>query len=521
MRSLVYNIQPYSNIGDNATLLYRVMEAAGGGRTYLSDTRFGGILRADGGISTWPNPIKIRNTSDGPPYILAMRNGYSLDDKDQFLRKDGSTPLTGDWNVGSKSITGIETAEAKTVKASTGIFGTFLDNVDAALKATTAYFSEAVNMANTLTVGGRTNLNGGLGVTGSSDLNGNLNVIGPSALTGNLSVTGSGSINGGLGVTGASNLNGRLNVSGDTVLAGGTKVADFRLENEALFGGRCNPSTQTLARASSGSADYGNSLRLLVCDPNSSTWTRPQADYQSQIQTLAGNLSNVSSSVDTLANLTEQLKNRKVYAEYVDIMWNPATFQGTEIYKLPQKDQFGNIVKDKNGAPVLVSYTREVWKSDLWYSDYGGRTWKPTPWVCNPTDRDTREARNSNSFNYAGSGPFYPPMTPPMIFSLDGGADAGQTIVYDVGCIDRYNSIFNPPVWHVAVGQKQRNISGGNNCGSGLGSNLDEFAWLTNQASNGFLYYDNPQKCKVFNIRTPNFNSEELKARFMVFFKKE
>jgi len=96
-------------------------------------------------------------------------------------------------------------------------------------------------------------------------------------------------------------------------------------------------------------------------------------------------------------------------------------------------------------------------------------------------------------------------------------------VVYDVGCIDRYNSISNPPVWHVAVGQKQRNISGGNNCGSGLSSNLDEFAWRTNQQQNngGFTYYDNGKPCRLFNIRTPNFNSVEIKARFMVFFKKE
>jgi hypothetical protein len=288
-------------------------------------------------------------------------------------------------------------------------------------------------------------------------------------------------------------------------LAGGTKVADFRLEKEAVFGGACNPSTQTLARASSSSADYGNNLRLLVCDPNSNKWTRPQADYNSLIQGLAVNIGNITGAVSGLETVTNELKKRKVYVEYVDIQWEPARYKGTE-----------------NFVERGETKTREVWESDLWYSDYGGRTWKPTPWVCNPSDLESREAKNSSGFNYAGSGPFYPPFTPPMLFSLDGGADADQTVVYDVGCINRFNSTMNPPVWHVAVGQKQRNISGGNNCGSGLSSNLDDFAWITNQGrGNGFSYYDNGKRCRLFNIRTPNFNSVEIKARFMVFFKKE
>lgn len=491
MRSLVYNIQPYSNLNDNSSLLYRVMQASGGGRTYLSDTRFGGELRSDGGVSTLANPIKMRNTTDGPPFILAMQNGYASEGLDAFVRRDGSTPLTSDWNVGNQSITGINNLDAGTatvtgeinagsvsagsvygnsVSGLTGVFGDFLGAVRAALNATTAYFSGDVTTDGDLTVAGATKINSDLTVAGASKLNSN------------------------------------LSVAGNTVLAGGTKVADFRLENEAVFGGTCDPSTQTLARASSSSADYGNNLRLLVCDPNSKKWTRPQADYNSQIQNLAGNLGVVSGNVDSLTTLTEQLKNRKVYVEYFDIQWDPANFKGTEEYT-------------ERGEKK----TREVWETELWRSDYGGRTWKPTPWVCNPSDRNTREANNSSSFNYASSGPIYPPFTPPMLFSLDGGADADQTVVYDVGCIDRFNTITNPPVWHVAVGQKQRNISGGNNCGSGLSSNLNEFAWKTNQGqvNGGFNYYDNGEKCRLFNIRTPNFNSVEIKARFMVFFKKD
>ena len=484
LRSLVFNIQPYLDVATNSPLLYRVMEAAGGGRTYLSDTRFNGELRADNGSSVAVNPIAIHASQDKAPFILAMRNGYGSAGQDVFVRRDGSKTLTSEWNVGNQSITGINNLEAgaatvaggvnagsvsagsvygNSVSGSTGFFGGFFGAARAALNATTAYFSGDVTADSDLTVAGSTKL--------KSDLT----------------------------VAGASSLNSHLSVAGNTVLAGGTKVADFRLEKEAVFGGACNPSTQTLARASSSSADYGNNLRLLVCDPNSNKWTRPQADYNSQIQNLAGSLGVVSGNVDSLTTLTEQLKDRKISVEYFDVQWDPARYIGTEEYI-------------ERGEKK----TREVWQTANWYSDYGGRTWKITPWVCNPSDRNTRESKNSSGFYYTGSGPFSPPFTPPMLFSLDGGADADQTVVYDVGCIDRYNSIVNPPYWHVAVGQKQRNISGGNNCGSGLSSNLNDFAWITNQD-----YYDNGERCRLFNIRTPNFNSVEIKARFMVFFKKE
>jgi len=501
IRSLVYNIQPYSNIGDNANLLYRVTGAAGGGRTYLSDTRFGGILKADGGVSEWPNPIKMRNTTDGPPYILAMRNGYSSEGLDQFVRKDGSTPLTGDWGVGGQSITGINTVGANyvaanyigtndiltntatvtgalnagsvsagsvsagSVNAVTGVFGNFLGNIRAALNATTAYFSGDV------------------------------------IVDANLKIANDTQVSGALSVIGASKLSSDLSVAGNTVLAGGTKVADFRLENEALLGGKCNSGTQTLARASSDSSDYNNSLRLLVCDPNTNTWTRPQADYYSKIEGVAGSIGAVSDSVNDLA---EQMKKRKVFVEYYDVMWNPARYIGTETYV-------------ERGE----TKTREVWESDAWLGSYGGRTWKPTPWVCHPDDIGTRT--NTTDSPYLKGGVTYrPPFTPPLIFSLDGGADADQTVVYDVACMNKYNAIANPPLWHVAVGQKERNISGGNNCGSGLSSRLDEFAWRTNQKQNngGFLYYENEKPCRQFNIYTPNFNSREIKARFMIFFNK-
>jgi len=372
VRSLVYNIQPYSNIGDNATLLYRVMEAAGGGRTYLSDTRFGGILKADGGVSEWPNPIKMRNTSDGPPYILAMSNGYSLDDKNQFVRKDGSTPLTGDWNVGGQSITGINNLAASSA------------TVTGALNAGSATVTGALNAGSATVTGGLSAGSVSAGTVYGNSVSGLTGVFGNflggarAALNATTAYfSGDVTTDGELTVAGASKLNSDLAVAGNTVLSGGTKVADFRIENEAVLGGACNPSTQTLSRASTNSSEYNNSLRLLVCDPDSSKWSTPQKDYGSSID----GLTNITSGLQVTTN---NLSKKKLVV-YTDVLtWQAATYDTNFPGRYQTVPNF-----QATGA---------------------GRTWVPTKFACNNGDM------------------------PPVLVSYDWVAEPNQTLVYNAGC---------------------------------------------------------------------------------------
>jgi prepilin-type N-terminal cleavage/methylation domain-containing protein len=487
LRSLVYNIQPYTDLGDNQTLLYRVMEAAGAGRTYLSDTRYGGQLRSDGGVSTLDNPIKLRNSNDGPPFILAIRNGYGSSGQDVFVRRDGSTTLKGDWGVGGQqSITGINTLAANnlavtgqvganniltnsatvtgalgagsisagsvsadsvsagsvfgnTVSGLTGVFGNFLGNTRAALNATTAYFSGDVTTDGDLSVSGATKL--------SRDLT----------------------------VAGASKLNNDLTVAGATRLTGGTKVSDFRLENEAVLGGACISSTQTLARAASTSSDYGNSLRLLVCDPVTSTWVRPQKDYRDEIKITNENLNSVSQNVGSNTNDIKKLGDRvaKVEGEYmtwdfINVTWSKVSSSGMPSSNVWKKTPFqctnigGNIGGSGVGLPV--------------YGGEAGVRWKQYA-------SDIQKGLAGSSY------------TPPILIGFDNTPN--EEVVYDINCENGY--------WYVGISTKASNIAGGNICRDGLIRPI---------------YTSSPCDEQPFNLSTPSYNKQVMAARFIAFTRK-
>lgn len=269
LQSLVFNLQPLA-VGEGLSpfTVARIQEFAGGGQTYVSTERqrkltaFAGS--PDGSID---NPLVMsKNETMGAPNIIAVRNGYGSSREDAFVRKDGSTPLTGNWDVGGKNITnagvlGAGTLSANSVVAGTGVFGAFTKVVDAALKATTAYFSGNVTVGGELTVVDKTRLGTDLVVSGATELVGSVKVRGPSNLWGGLSVKGLGEfldglkvsgfseLLGGLKVNGASNLTGTLtvseltkldgglNVPGTTSLVGATSVNDFKLGTESILGG--------------------------------------------------------------------------------------------------------------------------------------------------------------------------------------------------------------------------------------------------------------------------------------------
>lgn len=292
LRSLVFNLQPYfAGDADQRLVLYQVQQAAGGGSTFISDERSDGKLKAFSNATenTLSNPlVKSSFPTIGAPFIIAMRNGYGSSGWDSYVRRDGSTTLKGDWNVGGKSITGIDnlstnSAEVSgelnagsvatgsvsagsvsatgTVKGGDGVFGNFLGNFKAALNATTAYFSDSLTVAQT------------------------------------------------------------TRLSGDTYLDGKTMAAKIRLTSEAALGDACVASDETLRRSTT-----NGSVLLLVCDPTSKTWVRSQEDYRGEIDNiyvaikdLGGSVTNINNSLASVGGSVISVEKRlaKVEDDYI------------------------------------------------------------------------------------------------------------------------------------------------------------------------------------------------------------
>jgi prepilin-type N-terminal cleavage/methylation domain-containing protein len=504
LRSLVYNIQPYSDASNNDVLLYRV-NAAGGGNIYLSDSRFSGKLKSSGGTGELENPVFYKPVGKalqkGAPFILAMRNGYGSSGMDEFVRRDGSRPLTGTWNVGNNSITGINqvsaatltantatvsgalsagSVSASTVTGTTGIFGIWSGATTAALNATSAFFSGWAKIGGDLTVSGASQL------VGNVKTSGDLTVSGASQLDGNVSMSGN------MTVSGPSDLKGSLKVAGATNLTGGTKVADFRLENEAVFGGTCNLATQTLARAASSSTDYSNSLRLLVCDPETGKWVRAQADYKSEIDVirtavtkLGGDISTVNSNVSTINNT---LANQKtLVAEMFHASWPAASYfpKGAEGYKYQAN----------------------------------GRAWQKTPWACLPRTSDLQGTfftvdANNDSLEFNGTTYAVPVGTPTIVILAD--YPAQSTMVNGVLCLPSANP-GNPSFYHIGLGPREQNMLNGNKCHQGLNSAAnrpyrDPYELLVSRK-------DEP--CELINyIHTPNWSTVNMSAWVMAYVRK-
>ena len=121
--SLIFNVHPYAvaNLG-GGVFLSRVQQHMGVDG-YLSDldpdprrTGFGEELRAIRGSinATISNPMRVNVTWEGGPgsgdpwpYILAMRNGYGSSGWDKYVRRDGSTPMTSNWDYGGKNVSSI------------------------------------------------------------------------------------------------------------------------------------------------------------------------------------------------------------------------------------------------------------------------------------------------------------------------------------------------------------------------------------------------------------------------------
>lgn len=277
LRSLVYNLQPYLVNSPKEAILYQVTEAAGVGNTYVSDTRTGKFLGV-GGVEdlSLKNPLVYNSNSVGAPFVLAMRNGYSSAGKDVFVRKDGTTPLTGEWFVDNNSITGVKTLGANTVSAATVLGST----ISGASIIGNSIWGNSIN-AGTVTATG-TVIASGLIATG--------------AVVGN-TVTAAGAVTGGAGIFGGivtsataalkattAYIQTALTVDGTITLRGDTTVEKFRLNRQAALGDACDSITETLARSTT------DGVRVLVCD-STNRWRYPQKDYGDEIAALSAAVS--------------------------------------------------------------------------------------------------------------------------------------------------------------------------------------------------------------------------------------
>lgn len=80
-----------------------------GGDAGISTNLFPGTVNGAGGAWSMTNPM---GSIAG---ILTMRNGYAASGFSQFLRRDGSLPMTGSLNMNGQSITNANTVGATTV----------------------------------------------------------------------------------------------------------------------------------------------------------------------------------------------------------------------------------------------------------------------------------------------------------------------------------------------------------------------------------------------------------------------
>jgi len=128
LRSLMFNSQPYAvdQFGGNfmgQTMLSTAFLVAGGDAAISGDVGTGQSPELEGlrGSFSAKNPLR-KNITDpqtqasssvGVANILAMRNGYGSSAFAQFMRKDGSTRPTGDWNFNGYAITNIQQLKAQ------------------------------------------------------------------------------------------------------------------------------------------------------------------------------------------------------------------------------------------------------------------------------------------------------------------------------------------------------------------------------------------------------------------------
>jgi len=207
-------------------LLGKAMQAAGvdSGMTKTAD-------KVSGYSGQWSEQTSnYKNISDSG--LLAYRVGYSSAMYSVYLRRDGTLPMTGDLNMGGRSINSIANITASGTTTSGTLKSTGATGVGGALTvAGTSTLTGATTLGNALTVNGISTLKG------AATLNSSLNVAGTTTLAGmvaannTLTVAGittlksAATVGSTLTVGGALNASSTLTVAGVSTLRGAANLS--------------------------------------------------------------------------------------------------------------------------------------------------------------------------------------------------------------------------------------------------------------------------------------------------------
>lgn len=196
-----------------------------GGNGGFSDRATPATIKGSSGSWSIANPVIVAGVA--VPGVIAIRGGYGSAGFAQFLRRDGTLPMTGQLNMGSQNISNANAINSNSIANASGITTQTL--------ATTA----------AVTVGGALN------VAGLTSTNGLSN-------SGNFTNTGSATVGGALAVGGLTSTNGIANTgnltnSGNIVATGDVTGARFLPTTVVANGGTCTGFDGYVARTAAGS----------------------------------------------------------------------------------------------------------------------------------------------------------------------------------------------------------------------------------------------------------------------------
>jgi Tfp pilus assembly protein PilV len=361
----------------------------------------------------------------------------------------------------------------------------------------------------------------GLLEAANAKIAGALEVVG-NAVLGSLQVRGATTLEGSLGVTGATTLTGSLTANGTNALNGQTTAQQFRLGSEAEFGRSCDPAIETIRRASL--PNTPNSVRLVVCDPDTKTWTY-SVDFTGALNTLGTTLqtnittlgSNLQANIDTLqsqvakgdkdllalvekntsdiatntkditTNTTNiatnasnivKLDNRVTVLEnrltgYTDLQTLVGTLSTTvgsntsSIAGLNTSLSQLGVTVGSLGTDVSTLKGQQIkWQLINFTWKPGDRVWKQTPWGCKGLGGATLD-KAQNAYYYPNASAVQEASgnyTTPIMVGFDEIPNNDKT-VYDINCINGY--------WYIGMSSVKANTDGGNTCRHGLAKYSD------------------------------------------------
>ncbi len=539
------------------------------GQVSAATGTFSGNLSAGGNLAVTGNGGFSGNLSAGGNLAVTGNGTFAGDLSARNGTFTGGLDVTGLGNFrGNVDVAGNVTGQNGTfrnnvnavgVNATTGTFSGDLSANDAtfagALKAASAKITGALEAASAKIAGlleaGSAKITGLL-EAGSAKIAGALEVAG-NAILGSLQVNGATALGGSLGVAGATTLTGSLTANGTNVLNGQTTAQQFRLGSEGEFGMPCNPAIETISRASL--PNRPNSVRLVVCDPGTSTWTYTVdftgklndlgATLQTNINTLqtqvaegdkglkdrldktdekvATNTTNIATNTTHIGNLDTRvtaLENKLTgYTDLQTLVGTLSTTVGSNTSSIAGMNTILSELGIKVGTlgtDVSTLKGQQIkWEmvNFQWDSVSGGsprsKVWKKTPWKCEQLGGKTDFGNNTNYYPQAStaqrsSGAY----TMPIIVGFR-QRPLNDQVVYDFNCITAGESGTNSlgqtnnddNYWYIGMSSVTKNMAKRNICRQGLA----ELNATTCEASN------------PAPIGLDSWNEEVMNARFIAF----